>query len=231
MSAASSSSAAVAKIDPTPIYFFYPNLIGYARIILAFAAFAVGFDCPLTFLICYTLSFVLDAADGWAARKCNQSTMFGTILDMFTDRAATTAVIVVISHVIQCGRIGVLIAATLAFLDVASHFTRMYVMSQLQKLSHKDTADSIFTLLRHYYSNRIVMGALCVGQELSYILGYAYFFYSDVPTVGAALYALLVVMVPLCFLKQVVNVQQLLDAMYHLAVRDAEIRANAGKKQ
>lgn len=226
-----SLSSPAPKHDPTPIYFFYPNLIGYARIILAFVAFAVGFDCPLTFLITYSLSFVLDAADGWAARKYGQSTMFGAILDMFTDRAATTAVIVVISHVIQCGRIGVLIAATLAFLDVASHFTRMYVMSQLQKLSHKDTADSIFTLLRHYYSNRMVMGAFCIGQELSYILAYAYHFYSDVPTVGTVIYGLLIVMVPLCFLKQVVNVQQLVDAMYHLAVRDAEIRANSGKKQ
>lgn len=224
-----SSASSVVAVDPTPIYTFYPNLIGYFRIALAFLAFAVGYDYPLTFLIAYTLSFVLDAADGWAARKYNQSTMFGAILDMFTDRAATAAVIVVISHVVQAGRLGVFIAATLAFLDVASHFTRMYVMSQLRKASHKDTSSSIFTLLRHYYGNRMVMAAFCIGQELSYILTYAYFFYADEPVIGSLIYVLLVVMVPLCFLKQVVNVQQLVDAMYHLSVLDAEERA--AKKQ
>ena len=34
----------------------------------------------------YLFSGFLDAFDGWAARKFNQSTMFGAVLDMVTDR-------------------------------------------------------------------------------------------------------------------------------------------------
>ena len=36
----------------------------------------------------YLLSGFLDAFDGWAARKFNQGTMFGAVLDMVTDRFA-----------------------------------------------------------------------------------------------------------------------------------------------
>jgi CDP-diacylglycerol--inositol 3-phosphatidyltransferase len=223
--AAVPASQPKAKADPTAIYFFVPNLIGYARIIFALWSFVVAFDNPNLFLVLYTLSFVLDAADGWAARLLDQCSSFGAILDMFTDRAATSAVIVVISHVVQpTTPTHVFIAALLVFLDVASHFTRMYGSMFSGKQSHKDTSDSIFTLLRIYYSNRNFMGALCVGQEFFYILYYARFFFTDAPAadvINASLY----LAAPLCLLKQIVNVQQLADAMYHIAVHDAEIRA------
>eukprot|EP00331_Platyophrya_macrostoma_P020430 CAMPEP_0176474498 /NCGR_PEP_ID=MMETSP0127-20121128/43025_1 /TAXON_ID=938130 /ORGANISM="Platyophrya macrostoma, Strain WH" /LENGTH=223 /DNA_ID=CAMNT_0017869871 /DNA_START=40 /DNA_END=711 /DNA_ORIENTATION=- len=221
-------SASPEKATTRDIYVFVPNLIGYARIVMALAAFVVAFDYPAAFLVLYSMSFVLDAADGWAARKLGQSSNFGAILDMFTDRAATSAVIVVISHVVTpVARWQVLAGALLVFLDVASHFVRMYASLFGGKTSHKDTSGSIFTLLTLYYSNRNVMGAFCVGQEFAYILYYANFFYGSES--NAILYALYI-SVPLCLLKQVVNVQQLLDAMYHIAVQDAELR-NSNKKK
>lgn len=219
----------MAKVTTRDIYFFVPNLIGYARIALALASYVLAFEYPEWFLTFYSLSFVLDAADGWAARKLGQSSSFGAILDMFTDRAATSAAIVVISHVVQpITRTQVLIGASLVFLDVASHFVRMYASMFTGKTSHKDTSDSIFSLLGLYYSNRKVMGAFCVGQEFFYILFYAYYFYSS-SAAGTALWASLCVCAPLCFLKQVVNVQQLLDAMYHIAEHDVAQRNTAKK--
>lgn len=219
--------------SPLPIYFFVPNLIGYSRIFLAFLAFAFAFDSPLLFIGAYTISFVLDAADGMAARAFNQCTQFGTILDMFTDRAATAGLLVVVSHTVVgtaggdglsiigsdfSKKVAVLLAAGLVFLDVASHFVRMYVSSILSK-GHKDTSSSIFSLLALYYNNRKVMGAFCVGQEIAYILCYALCFYAH-----DYLWYGMYVCAPLCLLKQIVNVQQLLDAMYHVAVLDAESR-------
>jgi CDP-diacylglycerol--inositol 3-phosphatidyltransferase len=218
------------KSSPTSIYFFVPNLIGYARIIFALWSFAIAFDDPNTFLVLYTLSFVLDAADGWAARLLDQCSSFGAILDMFTDRAATSAVIVVISHVVQpISHMQVFVAALLVFLDISSHFTRMYASMFSGKVSHKDTSDSIFSLLRLYYGNRNFMGALCVGQEFFYILYYAQHFFASSSAGHFILYGLYLAG-PLCLLKQVVNVQQLVDAMYHIAVHDAELRASKAKK-
>lgn len=221
----------VSKPVPTTsdVYVFVPNLIGYGRIVMALAAFVVAFDSPSWFLVLYSLSFILDAADGWAARKLGQSSNFGAVLDMFTDRAATSAMLVVISHVVQpISKVQVLLAAFLVFLDISSHFVRMYASLFIGKASHKDTSGSIFSLLALYYGNRNFMAALCIGQEFSYILFYANFFYGvAAPWVSYALY----VTIPLCFFKQVVNVQQLLDAMYHIASHDVELYAAKAQKK
>ena len=68
------------------VYFFIPNLIGYARIVLACMAFYVSFEQPWYFFLFYALSEALDAVDGHAARYFNQSTTYGAVLDMVTDR-------------------------------------------------------------------------------------------------------------------------------------------------
>eukprot|EP00758_Cryptobia_borreli_P008121 Tbor_TRINITY_DN5359_c0_g1::TRINITY_DN5359_c0_g1_i1::g.4817::m.4817/K00999/CDIPT; CDP-diacylglycerol--inositol 3-phosphatidyltransferase len=154
----------------TSIWLFVPNIIGYIRIFLAFLAFYVAFDAPLLFIVAYGTSFVLDTVDGMAARAFNQSTQFGAILDMFTDRGSTSAMIVVVSHVMpNITHLGIFIAASLVFLDISSHFVRMYASLILKRGNHKDTSSCIFSLLDVYYSNRKVMGALCFGQEATYL--------------------------------------------------------------
>eukprot|EP00095_Tigriopus_kingsejongensis_P005885 maker-scaffold38_size502422-snap-gene-4.29 protein:Tk05885 transcript:maker-scaffold38_size502422-snap-gene-4.29-mRNA-1 annotation:"cdp-diacylglycerol--inositol 3-phosphatidyltransferase" len=75
------------------IFVFVPNLIGYGRIILAIISF---WFMPTNYVIsswCYILSGLLDAFDGHAARLLNQSTKFGAMLDMLTDRCATMALL------------------------------------------------------------------------------------------------------------------------------------------
>ncbi|CAD2221344.1 CDP-diacylglycerol--inositol 3-phosphatidyltransferase [Angomonas deanei] len=214
-----------ATADPTPIFFFVPNLIGYTRILFSLLSFYVAASHPGLFLFLYTSSFVLDAADGMAARALGQCSHFGSILDMLTDRASTAGMLVVLDGVIQpMPYIFTFVLATLLFLDVASHFCRMYASVFVQKESHKDVSDSIFWLLKMYYSKRKFMGLLCVGQEFSYIFLYAWHAYRDVSGVSDALwYAFLACAVP-SFLKQVVNVQQLVDGLYHIGCIDAQER-------
>ncbi|TVU08486.1 hypothetical protein EJB05_41891, partial [Eragrostis curvula] len=54
----------------------------YFRIIINFIAFAVCFSNRALFAILYFFSFVLDGVDGWFARKFNQASTFGAVLDM-----------------------------------------------------------------------------------------------------------------------------------------------------
>lgn len=61
-------------------------LIGYTRIILLVIALHNALVDYRTFFICYSLSQVLDMADGYAARALGQTTKFGGVLDMVTDR-------------------------------------------------------------------------------------------------------------------------------------------------
>ena len=212
---------------PQAIALFVPNLIGYFRIASALVSYVLAFTHPVWFLALYTLSFALDAADGYAARALNQATRFGAILDMATDRAATSALVVIISHTVgPLDRVSILVASSLVFLDIISHFTRMYMSLISRRTSHKDTANTLFSLLKLYYSNRTFMGALCIGQECFY-LGYYLQHHFPSPTLFGLNWF---VLAPLCFLKQVANVQQFIDALYQIAVADAELRnADASK--
>ncbi|KAG5476277.1 hypothetical protein GH5_05276 [Leishmania sp. Ghana 2012 LV757] len=215
---------------PTKIFYFVPNIIGYARMVASIAAYVVARDCPALCLALYTASFALDTADGMAARALDQCSHFGAILDMLTDRASTAGFLVVLDGVLQPMPYRyTFLLATLLFLDVASHFCRMYASVFIRKDSHKDVSDSIFTLLRAYYSNRHVMAVLCVGQEFAYIFLYTWAMYRSVAVVGDMAWRGFAVCAVPCLLKQVVNVQQLLDGLYHIACLDAQERRAQGK--
>lgn len=193
---------------------------------LSLFGFFIAESHPLTFILCYTMSFVLDAADGMAARALGQCSNMGVILDMLTDRASTAGMLVIIDKALQPAPHYVsFILASLLFIDVASHFCRMYCTLFIKKNSHKDVSDSIFTLLKVYYSNRRFMGVLCIGQEFTYIFLFAWSAYKHVSVLGDLLFYTTAVLSFPCFLKQITNVQQLVDGLYHIAVIDAEERS------
>lgn len=84
----------------TPVWLFVPNQIGYLRALLALWAFvyalphswgktamaAAAADAP-SFVALYFASYILDAADGMAARALGQTSAFGALLDMVRERA------------------------------------------------------------------------------------------------------------------------------------------------
>lgn len=61
-------------------------LIGYSRIILAALALHYMSYHPKYCTVLYCISCLLDAFDGHAARALGQSSKFGAVLDMVTDR-------------------------------------------------------------------------------------------------------------------------------------------------
>lgn len=69
-----------------PVFFYIPNLIGYGRIILAILSFSMLSTSPSWAISLYFWSCLLDAADGYAARYFGQTSGFGGVLDMVTDR-------------------------------------------------------------------------------------------------------------------------------------------------
>lgn len=96
------------------VYFYIPNLIGmvyqrrvlticsgYTRVILAIVGFVRCFHDPVGFFICYALSQLLDAVDGHAARFFNQTSEYGAVLDMVTDRCEFSVHDILISGVLQ----------------------------------------------------------------------------------------------------------------------------------
>ncbi|XP_072961690.1 probable CDP-diacylglycerol--inositol 3-phosphatidyltransferase 2 isoform X1 [Typha angustifolia] len=150
------------------VYLYIPNVIGYIRIIMNFVAFSVCYSRKWIFVILYFLSFFLDGLDGWFARKFNQVSTFGAVLDMVTDRVSTACLLTILSQLYRPG----LVFLSLLALDIASHWLQMYSSFLSGKTSHKDVKDKSNWLLKAYYGHRPFMAFCCVGSEVLYIILY-----------------------------------------------------------
>jgi len=159
----------------SPIWFWAPNLIGYVRIISAIFAFQVAFDDYVSFFIFYSISALLDMADGYAARALNQCSKFGAVLDMITDRASTTCLQVILSLFYPKY---VIWYCFLMALDIVSHYSHMYSSLSNHQTSHKIISQDKPKLLQIYYGNRFVLGFLCWGNEAFFLFLYLFHFWS-----------------------------------------------------
>ncbi|KAI0406975.1 CDP-diacylglycerol-inositol 3-phosphatidyltransferase-like protein PIS [Xylaria palmicola] len=153
------------------IFLFWPNLIGYFRIVLAIASLYYMPLHPRTCSLLYSISCLLDALDGYAARHFNQSTRFGAVLDMVTDRCTTSCLLVFLSSAFPRWAI---IFQGLISLDFASHYIHMYATLAMggSAESHKNVDKSRSWLLNLYYTNKVVLFVTCSLNELFFIALY-----------------------------------------------------------
>lgn len=157
--------------DEENIFIFIPNLIGYFRVVLAVASLYYMPLHPRTCSILYSVSCLLDALDGLAARKFEQSTKFGAVLDMVTDRCTTACLLVFLASAFPRWSI---IFQGLISLDLASHYMHMYATLSMggSGQSHKKVDESRSWVLNLYYSNNKVLFTLCAMNELFFIALY-----------------------------------------------------------
>ncbi|RDA93856.1 hypothetical protein CP533_6350 [Ophiocordyceps camponoti-saundersi (nom. inval.)] len=153
------------------IFLFWPNVIGYFRIVLAIASLYYMPLHPRTCSVLYSISCLLDALDGYAARIFNQSTRFGAVLDMVTDRCTTSCLLVFLSSAFP--RWAILFQCLIA-LDFSSHYMHMYATLVVggADSSHKNIDKSQSRLLNLYYSNKIVLFVFCSLNEVFFIALY-----------------------------------------------------------
>ncbi|KAM0256604.1 hypothetical protein ACHAQJ_004891 [Trichoderma viride] len=161
------------------IFLFWPNIIGYIRVVLTIASLYYMSLHPRTCCLLYTISCLLDALDGYAARKFNQGTQFGAVLDMVTDRCTTSCLLVFLATAIP--RWAIVFQGLIA-LDFASHYMHMYTSLVIGGAgsSHKSIDKSQNWLMKVYYSNKIVLFLLCAFNELFFIACYLLSFSSPV---------------------------------------------------
>ncbi|KAH9679189.1 CDP-diacylglycerol--inositol 3-phosphatidyltransferase 1 [Citrus sinensis] len=150
------------RLRKLSVYLYIPNIIGYVRVLLNCIAFYLCFSDKRVFSVLYFISFVCDAIDGWCARKFNQVSTFGAVLDMVTDRISTACLLVILSQVYRPG----LVFVSLLALDIGSHWLQMYSTFLTGKTNHKDVKDSTNWLFKAYYGNRMFMGYCCVACEV-----------------------------------------------------------------
>eukprot|EP00698_Gefionella_okellyi_P018462 TRINITY_DN552_c0_g1_i1.p1 TRINITY_DN552_c0_g1~~TRINITY_DN552_c0_g1_i1.p1 ORF type:complete len:284 (-),score=41.97 TRINITY_DN552_c0_g1_i1:27-878(-) len=205
-----------------PVYLYVPNLIGYFRVICSFVSYYFALTGYSTlFLVFYMTSFLLDAADGYYARKLNQCSKMGAVLDMITDRFSTAGVCMILCTLYTSVWWRLAFIALMA-LDLCSHYAQMYSSLSHGQTSHKNV-DSNLGLLHLYYTNRNVLGLVCFSAEVWYVLLYVQSVWTStkyvVPGLGVTVtipYFLWLLSIPLFALKQYLNFKQLATALLSL---------------
>lgn len=210
------------------VFFYIPNLIGYARFFCYLASFishSLG-----SWQLCiglYAIAFILDEFDGRAARAYNQSSNFGAALDMVADRSATAGLCLILAQLYPSYLLAFILAIAL---DISSHYYLIYATGMLGKASHKDSSEwSNNKLLKLYYGSKPFMDVLILGNELFYLLLYLNFYQtgSNINLAGwqtSIWQLLLIISVPIYLLKQVTNVFQLQAAAQEIAALDLDNR-------
>jgi CDP-diacylglycerol--inositol 3-phosphatidyltransferase len=180
------------------VFFYVANLIGYVRVgcLLLASAFSKNTH---TFLKFYVTSYLLDAVDGTTARALGGTSKFGGVLDMVTDRASTAILLALLQE-----------PKWLFFLilDISSHW--FHISASLCKAanSHKQSTNKILSL----YYNRWVLFTVCLFSEM-YLC--QMFLLKRGETLNKWSW-LLWISGPVFFIKQAINVIQLLEACKNL---------------
>lgn len=197
-----------------PIYLWYPNLVGYGRIISTVIAFTIVFTHPLPASVFYATGQLFDAVDGPVARHFHQTSKFGALLDMLTDRLSTATLLIVLSHLYpqHWG-----LYAALIMLDMASHWCQMYSKLAQNIKTHKGSRNAI---LNFYYTFPYALLVFCVGNEACFIALYLLSFKWQSAAVQLFLHSALYVSAPVCAAKQLMNVVQLYDACNEVCEMD-----------
>ena len=226
----SASKESAKKVSAVNVLLYYPNLIGYLRIACMILSFYYALDeknkNPLYCLVFYLLAFGGDVVDGYVARLFNQSSRFGGVLDMVTDRVSTCGFLCVL--MLTCldenPHLNTYKAIMLIVLDISSHWFHVVSVS-----GHHKSADSLKhrnPFLQWYYGIYPLFGYCCVGTEFFYILLYVLSNKSVFTWVDQYHIAFICwyICMPACILKQVVNLVQLWSAAYAIAESDAAER-------
>ena len=206
-------------VTPTQILCYYANIMDYFRVIASMYAFYISKKDPILFVICYFISFILDAFDGMVARAAHQTSKLGATLDMVTDRVSTAGLLAVLSGFYQDYST---VFVYLIMLDVGSHWLQTHsgFLVNVKNDNHKNLGEKFF-LLKLYYTNRNVLGIVCLGAEVFLLLLYFNHFYPYLMKnifylcffyINFAIYAF----------KQLISIIQIFGASSRIAVWDAK---------
>ncbi|GMM57563.1 CDP-diacylglycerol--inositol 3-phosphatidyltransferase [Maudiozyma humilis] len=211
----SSPAASPSAVTAEDVLWYIPNKIGYARVVTAVISFFTMPSCPVTTGLVYSISCLLDALDGTMARKYNQVSRLGAVLDMVTDRATTAGLLCFLTLAFPAWAV---FFQVLLGLDISSHYMHMYASLAISGGSHKNVTKESSPLLHMYYSRRDVLFTVCFFNE-AFFGGLYLMAFADYYTVGKWI---AILSFPLWAFKQFANVIQLQRAALMLATEDAK---------
>ncbi|KAL7420100.1 phosphatidylinositol synthase 1 (CDP-alcohol phosphatidyltransferase1) [Cryptotrichosporon argae] len=165
------------------VFLFVPNLIGYSRVLLAGASLVYMPYHPKTCIALYAVSCLLDAVDGHAARALGQTSKFGAVLDMVTDRCTTACLLCFLGSTYPAWSI---LFQFLIVLDFSSHYIHMYSSLVTGSSSHKTVTSDVSFILWYYYNDSRTLFVFCFLDQLFFVSIYLAAFWEK-PLFGAPL--------------------------------------------
>ena len=196
------------------VVWYIPNLVGYIRIILTLIAVAFIFKYPPVGIFFGFISQLLDALDGTLARRLDQCSALGTILDYAVDRMFVACWMIVLTVIEpQFWFLFVLILS----LDLVSHLFQLYASQQKGKNSHKDQDEHQGGLLKYYYRHPAFMFNVCLFHDL-WILAIVinHFYPSHYALIAIGLLTPFMLFKGLIHILQLLSSSRLLIALHHL---------------
>lgn len=142
------------------VYLFYANIIGYIRVALIIVSTFTAFTHPIITVVSYSLSQALDWVDGILARKYDQCSEFGALMDMITDRVSDA---IILATLVKLFPDWAWFFFADIILDISSHWYQMYSTLAGGEESHK-TAKTEWRLLHFYYTDYTFLSVLIAGN-------------------------------------------------------------------
>lgn len=230
---------ATAQTYSENVFLFVPNLIGYTRILLAAMALHFMNYHPKYCTLAYSISCLLDAFDGYAARALGQTSKFGAVLDMVTDRCTTSALLCYLASAYPAYA---WMFQTLIALDFSSHYMHMYSSLVTGMRSHKTVTSDVSRVLSFYYNNSTNLFLICAANELFFVALYLMKWVHDPLSWSLGLQpgylasftwpeVMAITCFPICVLKNVINLVQLWKAAKILVGVDLAERAQTREEE
>ncbi|BES96098.1 CDP-diacylglycerol-inositol 3-phosphatidyltransferase [Nesidiocoris tenuis] len=209
------------------IFLFYPNLIGYARIVLTIISF---YFMPTSWFIaagCYVFGVLLDAVDGHAARHFNQSTKFGAMLDQLTDRCGTTGLLMTLANFYPKYTFWFQLSIVI---DISCHWIYLHSSLLQGKSSHKFIDLSGNPIMSIYYQKGPLF-FMCAGNEAFYSALYILHFCEGPLVGGIGLFRLVAYLsFPIAVVKTMISLVHGYVASVNIGLVDVSERQAAKPK-
>lgn len=200
------------------VFLFVPNLIGYARILLLGSSFYFMLNNYSLAILLYLLSALLDAFDGLAARLFIQSSVFGSILDMLTDRVSTMGILMTLGHLYVDY---FFVFQMLLVIDIVSHWVHFFSASLQGKVSHKISDRQTNPLMRLYYESKLVLTTVCAIEQIFYCSLLVYYHEQDNAELATYLLWPIIIGAPVIMFKNYINLLQTIGACRSLGAIDS----------
>jgi len=203
--------------DYTEVFYYYPQLIGYTRVIFLFISLFFIDSSPMIFLCCYFVSLGLDVVDGPVARAMGQTSHFGAALDMLTDKFTTPALCLALSKKYEAYAAGFTFVLTL---DIVSHYFHIQETLLSGRTHHKTIEDDKNVFIKMFYGNKIFFGWTCLGYEGHLLFLYALHFADPKVRLHTILQFCAYFTFPNFVMKIIIHIAQLMSACEGIAKID-----------